>query len=199
MLERTTACVRVERSVLGTVEVIGDEVRAEPLEVHLYDSVLDATGHGRAALSAPDCRHAHAVLYAHRSTVIGEVHTHAVRIAENALFTGRLHVARRGVGRMRFCYVPPGSRTPRGTAASRTWWAPRRRAGCGRCSRASGTGRPGTRGWRGPARRRSGGARRTAPSWGLPRPVRAAARGQSAGPARRVRPGRYGRRDHPVT
>ncbi|MEU8353302.1 phosphotransferase, partial [Streptomyces sp. NPDC048845] len=30
-----------------------------------------------STLSAPDCRHAHAVLHAHRTTVIGEVHTHA--------------------------------------------------------------------------------------------------------------------------
>lgn len=72
-----------------------------------------ATGNDRAALSAPDCRHAHAVVSAHRTTVIGEVHTHAVAIAENSLFTGVLRVARRGVGCLRFCYVPPCSRTPR--------------------------------------------------------------------------------------
>ncbi|MFC5802023.1 hypothetical protein [Streptomyces formicae] len=113
VLERTTACVAVERSILGTIEVIGDEVGHDPLEIHLRDSILDATGHDRAALSAPDCRHAHAVLHAHRTTVIGEVHTHAVEIAENSIFTGRLRVARRGTGCMRFSYVPPGSRTPR--------------------------------------------------------------------------------------
>ncbi|MFD9215954.1 hypothetical protein ACFVY9_23180 [Streptomyces sp. NPDC059544] len=113
VLERTTACVAVERSILGTIEVIGDEVGDDPLDIHIRDSILDATGHGRAALSAPDCRHAHAVLHTHRTTVIGEVHTHAVRIAENSVFTGQLRVARRGIGRMRFSYVPPGSRTPR--------------------------------------------------------------------------------------
>ncbi|MEU5977655.1 hypothetical protein [Streptomyces sp. NPDC047315] len=113
VLERTTACVEIDRCVLGTIEVIGDEVAHDPLPIHLRDSVLDATGHDRAALSAPDCRHAHAVLLAHRTTVIGEVHTHAVAIAENSLFTGVLRVARRGVGCLRFCYVPPGSRTPR--------------------------------------------------------------------------------------
>ncbi|ORT60657.1 hypothetical protein [Streptomyces sp. CB03238] len=113
VLDRTTACVAIERSVLGTIEVIGDEVGHDPLDIHIRDSVLDATGHDRAALSAPDCRHAHAVLHAHRTTVIGEVHTHAVEIAENSVFTGRLHVARRGIGCLRFSYVPPGSRTPR--------------------------------------------------------------------------------------
>ncbi|WP_151769742.1 hypothetical protein [Streptomyces abyssomicinicus] len=113
VLERTTACLRVEHSVLGTIEVIGEEVSEDPLDIHLRDSVLDATGHDRQALSAPDCRHAHAVLHLHRTTVIGEVRTHAVRIAENSVFTGRLHVARRGVGSLRYTYVPPGSRTPR--------------------------------------------------------------------------------------
>ncbi|MDI3385044.1 hypothetical protein QIS99_02260 [Streptomyces sp. B-S-A8] len=113
VLERTTACLQVEDSILGTIEVIGDEVSEDPLDIHIRDSVLDATGHDREALSAPDCRHAHAVLHLHRSTVIGEVHTHAVEIAENAVFTGRVHVARRGIGCMRYSYVPPGSRTPR--------------------------------------------------------------------------------------
>lgn len=112
-LDRTTACVEIDRTILGTIEVIGDEVGTDPLPIHLRDSILDATGHDREALSAPDCRHAHAVLHAHRTTVIGEVHTHAVRLAENSIFTGRLHVARRGIGALRFSYVPPGSRTPR--------------------------------------------------------------------------------------
>ncbi|MGW1375391.1 hypothetical protein ACWD6P_14095 [Streptomyces sp. NPDC002446] len=113
VLDRTTACVEIDRTILGTIEVIGDEVGTDPLPIQLRDSILDATGPDRAALSAPDCRHAHAVLYAHRSTVLGEVHTHAVQLAENSVFTGRLHVARRGTGCLRFCYVPPGSRTPR--------------------------------------------------------------------------------------
>ncbi|WJE01288.1 hypothetical protein [Streptomyces antimycoticus] len=113
VLERTTACVQIERSILGTIEVIGEEVHTDPLALHIRDSILDATGHDRPALSAPDCRHAHAVLHAHRTTVIGEVHTHAVQIGENSLFTGRMHVARRGAGCLRFSYVPPGSRTPR--------------------------------------------------------------------------------------
>ncbi|MGH3310064.1 MAG: hypothetical protein ACRDP3_05695, partial [Streptomyces sp.] len=113
VLDRTTACVQIEASVLGTIEVIGDEVSTDPLSVHIRDSILDATGHHLPALSAPDCRHAHAVLHAHRTTVIGEVHTHAVEIGENSLFTGRMHVARRGIGCLRYSYVPPGSRTPR--------------------------------------------------------------------------------------
>ncbi|MFF9479735.1 hypothetical protein [Streptomyces sp. NPDC014733] len=113
VLDRTTACVEIDRTVLGTIEVIGDEVGTDPLPIHLRDSILDATGTDRAALSAPDCRHAHAQLSAHRTTVLGEVHVHAVRIAENSLFTGVVRVARRQVGCVRFSYLPPGSRTPR--------------------------------------------------------------------------------------
>ncbi|WIX99179.1 hypothetical protein QRX60_34725 [Amycolatopsis mongoliensis] len=113
VLENTTACVQVESSVLGTILVLADEVHADPLPIHLADSVLDATAPHREALSAPDCRHAHAVLHVHRSTVIGEVVTHAVALAENTIFHGRLRVARRGAGCVRFCYVPRGSRTPR--------------------------------------------------------------------------------------
>ncbi|MGW6153544.1 hypothetical protein ACWFRM_10475 [Streptomyces sp. NPDC055144] len=113
VLDRTTACLQIEHSILGTIEVIGDEVGEDPLDIHLRDSILDATGHDREALSAPDCRLAHAVLHAHRTTVIGEVHTHAVEIAENSVFTGKLQVARRGIGCLRYSYVPTGSRTPR--------------------------------------------------------------------------------------
>jgi len=113
VLEDTTACVQVERCILGTILVIVDEVRADPLAIHLADSILDATAADRVALSAPDCRHAHAVLHAHRTTVIGEVFTHAVGLGANSIFAGPLQVARRGIGCLRFCYVPPGSRTPR--------------------------------------------------------------------------------------
>ncbi|MEU0250205.1 hypothetical protein ABZ192_39065 [Streptomyces sp. NPDC006235] len=113
VLDRTTACLQIEHSILGTIEVIGDEVSEDPLDIHIRDSVLDATADDREALSAPDCRHAHAVLHLHRTTVIGEIHTHAVKIAENSVLTGRLHVARRGIGCLRHSYVPTGSRTPR--------------------------------------------------------------------------------------
>jgi hypothetical protein len=47
-----------------------------------------------------------------RTTVFGRVRTHAIGLAENSLFSGQVCVARRQVGCIRFCYVPPGSRTP---------------------------------------------------------------------------------------
>jgi len=45
--------------------------------------------------------------------VFGIVEVHAIELAENSIFTGCLNVARRQLGCMRFCYVPPGCRTPR--------------------------------------------------------------------------------------
>ncbi len=56
---------------------------------------------------------AHAVLSVVRSTVFGQVQTHAIDLAENSIFMGLIKVARRQRGCMRFCYVTPGSRTPR--------------------------------------------------------------------------------------
>lgn len=112
VLERTTACLQIEHSVLGAILVIADEVAADPVPIHVADSILDATAPDRAALSAPDGQHAYAVLHSHRSSVIGEVHAHAIQIASDSIFDGRVNAARRGVGCLRFSYVPSGSRTP---------------------------------------------------------------------------------------
>jgi hypothetical protein len=48
-----------------------------------------------------------------RSTIIGRVQTHAIQLAEDSIFNGLVTVARRGQGCVRFCYLPPDSRTPR--------------------------------------------------------------------------------------
>ena len=37
----------------------------------------------------------------------------AIQLAENSIFLGKVHVARRQTGCMRFSYVPLGSRTPK--------------------------------------------------------------------------------------
>ncbi|GGN64319.1 hypothetical protein GCM10010112_24410 [Actinoplanes lobatus] len=112
-LERATATVHIERCVLGPIRVLADEVGTDPAAILLRDSILDAACHDGAALAAPDGRHAHAELHADRTTVIGETHVHAVGTVSDSIFTGILHVARRQRGILRFCFVPPGSRTPR--------------------------------------------------------------------------------------
>lgn len=106
--------VRIEHSILGAVRVHEDEVRAEPLDLRISDSVVDATHLDRAALSRPGGSEiAHAALTIKRSTVLGEIHTHVLRLGENCIFAGHTCVARRQIGCVRFCYVVPGSRTPR--------------------------------------------------------------------------------------
>jgi hypothetical protein len=113
VLEHTTACLQVDRSILGRILVIADETVADPVPIHIADSILDATAQDREALSAPDRHLAYAIVHSHRSTIVGEVHAHAIQIASDTIFGGTVTVARRGVGCVRFSYVPPGSRTPR--------------------------------------------------------------------------------------
>jgi hypothetical protein len=106
------ACVNVERSIIGSIQVNQGEVRADPVRILINDSVLDATGPGREALWTPEHSVAYARLTFARSTVFGRVCVHAIDLAENTIFEGLIRVARRQWGCMRFCYVAPGSRTP---------------------------------------------------------------------------------------
>ena len=79
----------------------------------ISDSVLDATSAEGDALCDSDGGTAHAALTIARSTVIGEICTHVIDLAENSIFYGKVRVARTQRGCMRFCSVVPGSRTPR--------------------------------------------------------------------------------------
>ncbi len=112
-LDDTTSRLQVERSIVGSILVDLSEVTEEPLQIGLTDSILDATGTESDALSAPEGRHAHALLTAARTTIFGRVLTHAVVLAENTIFAGEVRVARRQLGCLRYCSVPAGSRTPR--------------------------------------------------------------------------------------
>lgn len=107
------ACVTLQHSITGSIQVCLDEVGAEPITLRISDSIVDAADCDGAAIAAPDAGFAHAALSIARSTVLGGVATHAVTLAENSIFTGHVCVARRQIGCLRFCYVPPESRTPR--------------------------------------------------------------------------------------
>jgi hypothetical protein len=107
------ARVTIAHSILGSIQVNQDEVKSEPIPIQISDSILDATAEGQEALGAPGRRTAHVLLSLVRSTVIGRVEVHAIRLAENSILLGDVTVGRRQLGCMRFCYVPPGSRTPR--------------------------------------------------------------------------------------
>ncbi|MGH3388373.1 MAG: hypothetical protein ACRDOO_05790 [Actinomadura sp.] len=108
----TPACVQIDRSIVGTILVNRDEVHAEPNPIFVSDSIIDSTGPHLAALTAPADRHAHAVLHARRTTVFGEIRSHAAGLIENCVLDGLVRIARRQSGCVRFSWLPEGSRTP---------------------------------------------------------------------------------------
>jgi hypothetical protein len=112
-LLNTGARIVIEHSIIGSIHVVADEVQTDPVEISVSDSIVDATSEVRDAIAAPNLPLAFARLTLVRSTVIGKVNTHAIALAENSLFMGHIVVGRRQQGCMRFCYVTPGSRTPR--------------------------------------------------------------------------------------
>jgi hypothetical protein len=112
-LSYTRTKVVVEHSILGSIQVDGDERRGDPATLRISDSILDATSPDGLALSDGSGHIAYAAVRIVRTTVVGEVRTHAIHLAENSVFTSRVIVARRQIGCIRFSYVPIGSRTPR--------------------------------------------------------------------------------------
>lgn len=107
------AGLRIEHSIIGSVEITHDNARAQPNAVSISDSIVDATHSGRIALGAAEGKAAFARLRVLRTTVLGAMTVHAIVAAENSIFNGCVEVARRQTGCMRFCYAPPDSRTPR--------------------------------------------------------------------------------------
>lgn len=112
-LNNVRARVLIEHSILGSIQIQEDEVRSDPIPLEITDSIVDATADRRQAIGATGQTWAHAALTIRRSTVIGIVDIHEMRLGENSIFGGCVNVARRQLGCMRFCYVPPGCRTPR--------------------------------------------------------------------------------------
>lgn len=112
-LDDAPGCLRIEHSIVGGIQVNRDEVREDPCRIHISDSMVDATSPERVALGAPEKLCAFAVVEFRRSTVFGKLQTHAIELAENSIFMGSMLACRRQQGCIRFCYVTPGSRTPR--------------------------------------------------------------------------------------
>ncbi len=136
-------CVKIERSILGAIQVDSSveikrddktveygenedfsndsldcadefiEVRLDPIRICISDSIVDATDPEIEVIGAPGCPVAHVCLSVKRSTIFGHTQVHAIELAENTIFDGRITVARRQKGCIRFCYVTSGSRTPR--------------------------------------------------------------------------------------
>lgn len=117
-LTDTRACVVIEHSIVGSIQVNVDEVAVDPVPICASDSVIDATGadcEGAEceAVGAAGSAFAHVRLRLARCTVIGRIQVHVLELAENSLLLGRVCAARRQIGCVRFCHVMPGSRTPR--------------------------------------------------------------------------------------
>ncbi len=112
-LRDAPACVTIDHSIVGAIQVVRAESQHTPIAIRVRDSIVDATRPSHAAIGGGDDRHAHATLTVVRSTIFGAVRTHAIAQAENTIFTGTVRVARRQLGCVRFCWVPPSSRTPR--------------------------------------------------------------------------------------
>jgi hypothetical protein len=102
-----TARLRIEHSIVGSIQIYQHEPHADPVRVFISDSILDATSADREALGGRKDTLAHAVLTIKRCTVIGQVQVHSMRLAENCIFDGKVRVGRRQGGCMRFCYIAP--------------------------------------------------------------------------------------------
>ena len=106
-------CITIEHSILGAIQVERDEVKEDPLRLSISDSILDATSPERVALGAYGKLCAYATLSVRRSTVFGQIQAYMIELAEDSILVGVILACRRQQGCMRFCYVVPGSRTPR--------------------------------------------------------------------------------------
>ena len=105
--------VCIEHSIVGSIQATISDVRRDPVRLCATDSIIDATSRERAAVTAVGAGRAHVTASIVRTSVIGEVHVHAISLADNSILEGRVDVARRQVGCLRFCSVVPGSQTPR--------------------------------------------------------------------------------------
>lgn len=112
-LHRVEARVRIEHSIVGSIQVYQDEVGSDPIPMVIEDSIVDATDGTHEAIGGAGNAVAHVMLTMVRSTVFGVVEVHALALAENSIFNHCLNVARRQIGCMRFCHVPRHCRTPR--------------------------------------------------------------------------------------
>jgi hypothetical protein len=109
----SVGCVRIANSIVGAIEVNRDEVETDPVTIKITDSIVDATSQDRVAIGTPDGLCAYAALTILRSTILGQIQTHRLDLAENSILNGHVLACRRQTGCVRFCFVAPGSKTPR--------------------------------------------------------------------------------------
>ena len=110
-LMNVSARIEIARSIVGAIHAVQEDVTVDPVALHVRDSIVDATSEALPALGTSEGAVAPVTLTARR-TFFGQVHAHAIELAENSIFADPLRVARRQLGCMRYCYVAPHSRTP---------------------------------------------------------------------------------------
>lgn len=106
------ACICIDHSITGPIIVNIDESKNEPISLRVNDSIIDSMVPGRNAISSYTGQIAHAHLKVIDSTILGRLKVHSLE-ADNSIFYDIVKVARRLIGCIRFCYVTPGSRTPK--------------------------------------------------------------------------------------
>lgn len=111
----SNARIIIAHSIIGAIHVTADEVQSDPVIITASDSIIDATSGERIALGATNLPLAFANASFARCTVFGRIEAHAIPFAENTIFGGVVRIARRQLGCIRYCAVPPSpaSRTPR--------------------------------------------------------------------------------------
>jgi hypothetical protein len=106
-------CLTIEHSIIGGIQVDRDEVKLDPLLIHLSDSILDATSQESIAIGAEGSLCADAKITILRCTVFGQIQSRELQLVENSILMGILRVCRRQQGCVRFSYLTNPSRTPR--------------------------------------------------------------------------------------
>lgn len=112
LIENTGTKIRIESSIVGAIQVNTDPAFFDPTPIFVCDSIVDATSDENVAIGSGGSGVAYAELRIARSTIVGEILTNAILLAENSLFTAQVQVARKQIGCIRYSHVPVGSRTP---------------------------------------------------------------------------------------
>jgi len=105
--------ISIASSVIGKIRVESPETGFVPSALKVCDSVLDASDWHARAVFGTDDRPAWVQLSLSRVTVLGSADVHSVGHVEDSIFTGALDCERCQTGHVAFCYLAPGSRTPK--------------------------------------------------------------------------------------
>src|SRR5262249_49470437 len=86
-LINSRAKLRIEHSIIGSIEVEADEVLTDPVEIIISDSILDATRLNRAVISSATQSLAFARVSLIRTTGLGELNTPSICLDHDSRLT----------------------------------------------------------------------------------------------------------------